>query len=333
MGGASYSDTVYTARVSAAAASGADLFSHTDAIRSGTKRAGVHESLDPKRANKAGKIIREALDSDGTPNSRAVGVIFDGTGSMAGVPRTFVTKLPKLMASLVKKGFLPDPHILFGCVGDALSDRAPLQLGQFESGNAMDDALTNIYLEAGGGGSSEESYELALYFMARKTDIDCYNKRGQKGYLFILGDERPYPYVKANQVSAIIGDTIQEDIPVEQIIREVQEKYHLFWIMPGGTNHWHDTSVLDPMRKLLGQNYLLLEHPEDVCELIVSTIAVTEGYDLDDVGAALKDVGADSTSVGRASTALSVYASKAVTKAGTVTGALVESGTDAVERL
>lgn len=104
--------------------------------------------------------------------------------------------------------------------------------------------------------------------------------------------------------------------------------------MPGGTNHWDDKEVIDPNRKLFGQNFILLENPEDVCELIVSTIGVTEGYDLHDVGAALKDVGSDAGAIKRASAALVPYAkSAALVKGATTSGPLVEAGSDGVDRL
>ena len=335
MGSSRYDDAIYTSRIDTAKSTGADLFAHTDAIRTGKTTAGVHDLLKPNKPNKAGKIIRESFDSDAAPNSRAVAVIFDETGSMSTVPRLFVLKLASLMAALVKKGFIPDPHVLFGAVGDAKSDTSPLQLGQFEGGNEIDDTLTNIYLEGnGGGGPPQESYELAMYFIARHTDCDCIKKRGQKGYLFLLGDERPYPEVKKSEVKAIIGDTIQADIPTEDIVKELQKNWHLFWVMPGGTNHWGDDGVIEPNRKMFGQNFFLLENPDDVCEFIVSTIGVTEGYDLHDVGVALKDVGADAGAISRSSTALATYAkSAAVTKSATTSEPLVEAGKDDVGRL
>jgi len=335
MGSSRYDDAIYTSRIDTAKSAGADLFVHDDAIRSGKTVAAVHKTLDPKLPNTVGKLIRESLDSDAAPNSRAIAVIFDETGSMQTVPRLFVLKLEKLMAALVKKGFVPDPHVMFGAVGDAYSDKAPLQLGQFEGGNEIDDTLTNIFLEAnGGGGEPQESYELALYYMARHTDCDCTKKRGQKGFLFVLGDERPYPQVNKKQVKAFIGDTLEADIPTSEIVAEVQKNWHLFWIMPGGTSHWNDDTVIGPNRKMFGQNFLLLENPDDVCELVVSTIGVTEGYDLHDVGAALKDVGADAGAVSRTGTALATYAKSAgLTKMATASGPLVEAGTDDVSRL
>jgi hypothetical protein len=334
MGSSSYSDSVYRSRLHDADTRGADVFAHTDSIAHGRTSCKAHEKLDPAKANAAGKNIRESFDSDTHPDSRSIAVMFDVTGSMSSVPRTFVRKLDKLMASLVKKGFVAHPHILFGAIGDATCDTVPLQVGQFEAGNEMDDALTNIYLEGGGGAHHTESYELAMYYLARHTDMHCLTKRGQKGYCFIMGDETPYPKVKKSEVKAVIGDDIQEDIPTEQILEELREKFEVFWVIPAQTNHWNDPRVREPLQDMFGQALLKLENPDDVCELLCSTIGVCEGYDLHDVGVALKDIGADVAAVDRSSVALTKYAStRAVAKGATTSGVLVEGGDDSVARL
>lgn len=335
MGYSDYRDDVYTARLAHARDTGTDLFTHDSDIRTGRASNAVHEKLDPSRKNAAGKIIRESFDSDAHPNSRPVAVLFDVTGSMANVPRIFVGKLSTLMSTLVKKDFLPDPHILFGAIGDATCDQVPLQIGQFEAGNEMDEALTLFSLEGGGGSHITESYELGIYYVARHTDMDHVKKRGGKGYMFLMGDEIPYSHVKRNEVKRLIGDDLQEDIPLEQILEEAREKFEIFWLIPGGTSHFGDSRVLDPLRKLFGQNLIKLENPADVCETIVSIIGVNEGYDIHDVGAALMDFGADKAAVDRTTSALVPYAkTRALSKKATVSGDLVESGaSDSITRL
>lgn len=336
MGGTSYTDSAYASRVRSHVDAGTDPHVHTAAIRSGTTAAKVHKLLDPKGKNTFDKVVRESFDSDVHPNSRAVAVFFDVTGSMAEVPGIFWKKLPELMAMLVKKGFLESPHVLFGAVGDATCDKVPLQIGQFEGGNEMDEAMANVYLEKGGGGQQTESYELAMYFMARKADMHCFTKRGQKGIMFILGDETPYPMVKKSEVRDIIGDSLEADIPLEDILTELRQKFEVFWIIPAQTNNYDDAHVNGVLRKLFGQQLLKLEDPKDICELIVQTIGLLEGYDLRDLTAAMKSAGADPGSVSRASTALTAYAgSTSVTKTAKVSGSLVGAGksADDVDRI
>jgi len=104
-------------------------------------------------------------------------------------------------------------------VGDATNDRAPLQVGQFEStAELMDQWLTWSFLEGGGGGSFEESYELALYFLAQHTEMDCWVKRRKKGYVFMTGDEHPYPTLSRRVVDGVIGDRLDDDLEVAEIV-------------------------------------------------------------------------------------------------------------------
>src|ERR1700760_193112 len=161
----------------------------------------VHPSLDPFDVGK-----RESRDSAEHPQSLAISVLFDVTGSMGSVPRKLQQKLPQLHGLLKQKDYVRDPQLMFGAIGDATCDQAPLQVGQFESDNRMDKDLERILLEGGGGGQKTESYELAMYFMARHTVTDCFEKRGKRGYLFVIGDEMPYPAAKPREVSAWIGN-------------------------------------------------------------------------------------------------------------------------------
>jgi hypothetical protein len=199
---------------------------------------------------------------------------------------------------LLRKGYVADPQILFGAIGDATCDAVPLQVGQFESDNRMDEHLENIFLEGGGGGQRTESYELAMYFVARHTEIDCWDKRGHKGYLFIIGDEMAYSFVDWGQVKKYIGDGLQQDIPTAEIVKELQKRYHVFYILPQAATYGGDSKILGFWRKLLGQNVLELEASEAVCETIALTIGMMEGtidlragtQDLKEFGAAERTV-------------------------------------------
>jgi hypothetical protein len=273
MGSGKWSTDIYDEHNRFKAATGRTAFDYSDTLHKssrGTWR--VHSSLDPKGCN-----FRESRDSDEHPESTAIAVMFDVTGSMGGIPVTLQKKLPELLGLLLRKGYVTDPQILFGAIGDATCDRIPLQVGQFESDNRMDENLENIFLEGGGGGQQTESYELAMYFIARHTDIDCWNKRRHKGYLFLIGDEMAYPSVKKREVRDLIGDGAQRDLPTVEIIRELQQRYHVFYILPRAASYGGDANILGFWRKLLGQHVLELEDPAAVCETIALTIGMMEG--------------------------------------------------------
>ncbi|AWS47275.1 hypothetical protein [Streptosporangium sp. 'caverna'] len=282
MGSGIWSTDVYSAAESYRAAKGDSAFAYSD---SGART--VHDDLDP-----LGVAVRESRDSAEHPNTLAVAVLFDVTGSMGGVPRTLQTKLPDLLGLLLRKGYATDPQILFGAIGDATCDRAPLQVGQFESDNRMDEHLGKILLEGGGGGQKSESYELAMYFMARHTAIDCFEKRGRRGYLFIIGDELPYPKVKRREVGKVVGDRLRQDIPTRDLVAELTRVYDVYYILPAGTSYAGDDQVLTAWRELLGQNVLELDDLDAVCEIIALTVGLGEDAiglqegldDLDELG-------------------------------------------------
>ena len=227
--------------------------------------------------NPSGVLVRESRDSDAHPESQAVGVLIDVTGSMQTVPRILQANLPRLMGLLIHKDYLEHPQILIGAVGDATCDAAPLQVGQFESGIEIEEDLGKLFLEGGGGGQVTESYELAMYFMARHTGIDCLEKRGKRGYLFLIGDEAPYPRVKRSEVEQVLGYSLQADLPIEELIAELQRTYDVYFVLPKMTHHWNNAAVHRRWWRLLGQNVLRLEDPAGICELIAFTIGIAEG--------------------------------------------------------
>lgn len=291
MGGGNWSDSDY--RVSAAfrASRGISDFDYSDRLRSAPiSDRKAHVDLDPK-----GVKMRESRDSDEHPNSKAVAIFFDVTGSMGGVPPLLQQKLSQLFGLLLRNGYIEDPQIMMGAIGDGISDRVPLQAGQFESDIRIDENLRNIFLERGGGGGNHESYELAMYFMARHTSIDCWEKRGEKGYLFIIGDERAYTEVNFHQVEAIIGDKINQNIPIRDILEEVKERYHVFYIHPRDGSYVGDPLNVSFWEALLGQNYIQDVETDAVCETIAVTIGMMEAtVDLDAIPDHLKAVGTDS---------------------------------------
>ncbi|MBA9006771.1 hypothetical protein [Thermomonospora cellulosilytica] len=266
MGSGIWSTDVYDAAQSYRARTGASAFAYNDSGATTT-----HPGLDPK-----GVTFRESRDSDEHPESLAVAVLFDVTGSMGRVPRILQTKLPDLLGLLLRKGYVEHPQIMFGAVGDATCDRAPLQVGQFESDNRMDDDLGRILLEGGGGGQMMESYELAMYFMARHTSIDCFEKRGRRGYLFMIGDELAYPKVDRRLVAEVIGDDLAEDVRTEDVVAELRRMYEVYFIIPEGGYHSGDPRLREFWQGLLGEHVLYLDDLDAVCETIALTIGMNE---------------------------------------------------------
>lgn len=279
MGKGAWSDDTYAAASTFRKASGIDDFAYTASTRTRPVSTWTADpTLDPK-----GVQFRECRDSDEHPETTPIVVLFDVTGSMGSVPRTMQKRLAELLGLIQRNGYVTDPQIMFGAIGDADSDRVPLQVGQFESDNAMDEQLRLIFLEGNGGGQKSESYELATHFISRHTVADAWEKRGKKGYLFIIGDEMNKPRLKARHIAEVLGDGAAQDVAVDAIYREVQERWETFFILPRQTSYFDDPQVNEHWRNLLGERLLKLEDPDAVCDLIALTVGLLEdSIDLDE---------------------------------------------------
>jgi hypothetical protein len=333
MGGGSWTTDVHAKRAADKKARGVDTFEYS-ATAHATGRHEVHENLDPKRVAGdaspfAGKVMRESCDSDEHPESLPIAVLFDVTGSMGAQPRILQQKLPKLYGMLMEKGYVEHPQILFGAIGDAFSDRVPLQIGQFESDNRADEDLENIFIESGGGGGNHESYDLAAYFMLHHTNLDSLEKRGKKGYLFIVGDERVYKTVDRGKVADLIGDTIQEDLDTKDVFALLQAKYDVYYMFVEQASYKTGDTVNDTgetrgfgtpddkaykWAEVLGQNAIVLEDTELVCEAIALTIGLQEGIvDIDTGLDHLLELGTTSEAAESVGKALATVGASAVT--------------------
>lgn len=267
------------------------------------QQTACHALMNPK-----GVRLRESRDSADHPESLAIVFALDVTGSMGKIPELLARReLPKFMKILLDCQ-VADPQLLFLAVGDATCDNAPLQVGQFEStAELMDRWLTWSFLEGNGGGQDHESYELALYFLAEHTELDCWVKRKKKGYLFMTGDELPYPAVSRHQVEALIGDQLDEDVPAAATIAALQQTFHPFFLVPdldrrkGCERGWRD---------LLGDHVICMESPEDTCYVAAGLLALSErvAADVDAVARVVEAAGAEPARVGAIVRALVPFA-------------------------
>lgn len=221
MGGGQYSFDVATeARATTTGSSPFDYASYqNNSVNPDIRNNIPHRLLDIRGKN------RECM------NEQAVVVALDVTRSRGDDAKVVYRKLPTLIGWLELQGYLPGAAICFTAIGDAYSDRVPLQISQWERDNRLDEALSKVYLEEGGGGTGQESYELAAYYFARHTKIQV-SQSGKKGYFFFIGDEGFYPEVNAQQVRTVLGQKLNQNLPSSQIFRELQEKFHVFFLCP-----------------------------------------------------------------------------------------------------
>jgi hypothetical protein len=269
----------------------------------------IHESVDPSRLNSAGANTRECLDSEAHPRTKALVAAFDETGSMGEAPRILQQKLASLEGALLRTG-LTDMQLCFAAYGDAQNGEvAPLQVGQFESGIEMEDQLNNLYLEGMGGGNDGETSGLLMYYLARKSRLDCVRKRGELGYLLIVGDEKALLRITREEIRRYIGDDIQADLTIEQVVAEVTKLYHVYFFH---YNTWaaQMQRSLPFWQKLLGAGHVIpLEGLDTVAEQMAMLVAGLEGVtdSVEETAALLMAEGADPDAVRRAGKAMVRY--------------------------
>ena len=232
--------------------------------------------------NPFGVKLRESRDSKEHPESLALVLGLDLTGSMGSIPNHLVKDgLPTIISNIQKKG-IKDPQMLFVGVGDHECDKAPLQVGQFESSDElMDKWLTTIYLEGGGGGNEGESYLLAWYFAGYRTATDCFEKRNQKGFLFTIGDEPTLKCVPTRYMSAIMGEGQYEDFTSDKLLAKAMETYNVFHVHVKETSAGSRRDVQDGWKQLMSDNLIIANRHEEIPELIASKIIEVVGKKTD----------------------------------------------------
>ena len=233
------------------------------------KQRAVHEEMRAVDAQ-----MRECRDSDEHPQSQAVIIGLDVTGSMGSVPQLLVRDgLPNIMGKIIENGGV-DPAVLFLGIGDHECDRAPLQVGQFESGDEeLDHWLESTWLEGGGGGNYGESYLLAWYFAAHHTSIDCWEKRKQRGILITIGDEPPLRDISAGTLKGIMSHGQFSDMTATGLLAEAQRTYDCHHIHLNHHGDLHgDRYGIGDWEQLMGENLHVAQGVDKIVDIVVQIV-------------------------------------------------------------
>lgn len=235
----------------------------TDSIFTQQKKAEIHTSMSPYNL-----IYRECLDSKEHPNTIPIILSLDVTGSMGMIPRDLIaTGLPKMMGSMIQKG-LSDVSLCFIAVGDHECDTYPLQVGQFESGDAeLDMWLTRTYLEGGGGGNSGESYHLAWFLAANHMKIDSFDKRNKKGFLFTVGDEPCLKNLPSSALKTIFNGNYQKtNFDLHELLAEAQREWNVYHLHVLHSNQ--SEKALSSWKELLNDNCIEIKDYHNIPDVL-----------------------------------------------------------------
>lgn len=229
----------------------------------------MNPKYDPKFVE-----ARESRDSEEHPNSTPIMIGVDVTGSMGYLSEQIIKdSLNELMQKLYSSSLIQDPQMLFAAIGDAVCDKAPLQVTQFEADIRVAEQLLELWLE-NGGGDSPEDYELLWYFADKHTRTDCYDKRGQKGFCFTIGDAGFHPELGAQSIRRIFNDPFSRTMTSMELAKRAGEKYELFHIVVDGSSDTFDNAArIIPGRVLKVSKSEIRYLPE----IIISTMLLTRG--------------------------------------------------------
>lgn len=321
MGGGGWDVGQYTRTNAANAAAGRSTFDYSARVKAGRAPKRVHDLLNPTApagatSPFAGRVMREVCITDEHPDPTAMLIWLDVTGSNIEAAKIVHSKLPNLQAYLQKGKFCNDPQINVSAVGDATSDEFPLQFGQFESDNRLDAQIAGLILEGNGGGQGRETYELGAYMAARHVHLQPYQLYGKKGFVFFIGDEKPYPTIRndygrygwngqGHTLKSLTGDEIGEPLNTADIFAELQQQNHVFFLFQAqGT--YRASEVTPTWAKLIGKEHVIvLDNPEMVVEVIAAIVARFEGeLNADDTTRAMIQAGGNATTVASAVKAL-----------------------------
>jgi hypothetical protein len=242
-------------------------FSYSSGSASEIFASEMNDKMSPVGIN-----IRESRDSEEHPESYPIILGLDVTGSMGTIPLFLIKEgLPKIMTKIIESG-IKHPQLLFLGIGDATCDTAPLQVGQFESSDALLDYwLENLWLEGGGGGNDGETYLLAHHFAANHTATDSFEKRMKKGVLITIGDERYLP-LESGYLKNVYGEPTQAQM-ASSLIEDVKAKWEVYHIHTNNRDRQGGVDIAWEWRQLIGNESLIIENDRNkLVDVIVNLI-------------------------------------------------------------
>lgn len=231
--------------------------------------------------------VRECRDSVAHPNSTPIAIFTDLTGSMATQAAHLVkTGLGTLVEEILKKQPVSDPAILFAGIGDERTGDQGLQVGQYESGaQEMVNDLTKLVMQ-GGGGNCRESYLLAWYFMNHYVSCDAIEKRGQKGFIFTIGDEAPYENgCTTSELQSCFGNGDLAGISGADLLASLEKTHHVFHLIIEEGHHGRDSFTINSWRNLLGERAIIVKDVNKVPEIIMGILGTIQGLSQDTITA------------------------------------------------
>lgn len=245
-----------------------------DAARNAYKAYASRSYSDAVNSGKTvADLIPETLKTEST---HPLVILCDVTGSMASWPATIFSKLPYLEHEAKTEYLGDDVEVSFGAVGDQFSDRYSLQARPFDKSVNLEARLKELIIEGGGGGSTQESYELAALYYATKTEMP----KAIKPVVIFIGDESPYDSVSVDSARRV-RCTLQSSMNTKAIFEALKNRFEVFFIQKPYSRTFEDETsrrVHNDWVGLLGEDHIArLDDPNRVVDVIFGILAQLSG--------------------------------------------------------
>ncbi len=220
------------------------------------------------------QVTRECCDSEDHPETVPVILALDVTGSMGQAAVEVAKRLNVIMTGLYEK--VKDVEFMIMGIGDFAYDGCPLQVSQFEADIRIAEQLDKLYFEFGGGGNLFESYSAAWYFALHHTKLDCW-KRGKKGILITMGDERINPHIpkEGRRVTfqQVTGDYIQGDIETNDLLKDVSQKYDLYHLDVNHRRRGDEEGIRKSWKEVFDEEHFRIVTLDSIADEIVDIVS------------------------------------------------------------
>jgi hypothetical protein len=217
--------------------------------------------------------------------------------------------MPMFYGQIMMQNYLSDPSISFCAIGDETCDSAPLQVTEFGQGKEIDQLISKMWLEGGGGGNQHESYNLSAYFYANFVDFESL----ELPFFFVTGDEGYWEDSSADTIKKIFGKGIKGN--AELVVEHKEEepgffgklfgsskpkpkkqskkgiwldsdtewrrlmtKYNVFHIKKEFHSAHHAKDIQKQWEEILGKERVLnISEPKACIDVMLGAIAITSG--------------------------------------------------------
>jgi hypothetical protein len=211
-----------------------------------------------------------------TDCKRPLIIVCDVTASMGEWPAVIFSKLPLL--DLEGKEYLGDQkEICFAAIGDANSDKYPMQVRPFCNGLDMVKALKDLVIEGDGGHGNRETYEFMALYLARNAQVS----KSAKPVVIFIGDEMFYDRISAVTAKKCANVALSGDMDSRDVFEELKQKFAVYIIRKpygrgrsGGFVAPEERAVHAQWVEVLGEDHVcILSDPARVVDVIFGILS------------------------------------------------------------